>query len=176
MQNLHETYEGKKLKKCLLSMYLKLIEHHRVRMIDELEKFRDGLSDTPPKIPRRMAKLPAIFKILADRGFDGDSLSYPHVNVVVTPEFLGKDDDGNWRKQFTLGELERDRSICELRYTCEVVFSRVTTEKLLAGIIPYGQLAFIDHAHCSAHAQTNLRKPLKMPGHLSGIDSTYFDS
>ena len=117
-------------------MYLKLTEKERRDTIRQLEDFRDGLTDEPPKIPRRLAKLPAIFKVLADRGFDGDSLSYPHFNVVITPEFLGKNDDGTYRKQFSLNDLERDRKICELRYTCEVVFSRVTTEKILAGIIP----------------------------------------
>ena len=75
-----------------------------------------------------------------------------------------------------MAELERDQNICELRYTCEVVFSRVTTEKILAGVIPYSALALIEHAHCWAHAQANLRKPLKMPGSKSGLDEKYFDS
>ena len=114
--------------------------------------------------------------MLADRGFDGDSLSYPHFNVFVTPEFLGKNEDGSSRIQFTLAELDRDHKICELRYTCEVVFSRVTTEKILSGVIPYSALAYIEHAHCWAHAQANLRKPLKMPGSNSGIDKKYFDT
>lgn len=169
-------YEKKEIKKCLLSMYLKLTERERLDTIEELENFRDGKIDEPPKIPRRLAKLPAIFKVLADRGFDGDSLSYPHFNVVVTPEFLGKDEDGSSRKQFTLAELMRDRRICELRYTCEVVFSRVTTKKMVAGVIPYEALAHIEHAHCWAHAQANLRRPLKMPGSKSGITEEYFDS
>ena len=180
LQELHLAYEQGKLngglKKCLLSMYLKLTEVHRMRLIDQLHQFRDGELLESPHIPRRLAKLPAIFKILADRGFDGDSLSYPHVNVVVTPEFLGRDKDGSSRKQFTLAELERDRKICELRYTCEVVFSRVTTEKIVSGVIPYSSLAHIEHAHCWAHAQANLRKPLKMPGAASNIGIDYFES
>ena len=89
-------------------MYLKLTEVHQVRLIKQLRRFRDGKLLEPPQIPRRLAKLPAIFKILADRGFDGDSLLYPHANVVVTPEFLGREKDGSSRKQFTLAELERD--------------------------------------------------------------------
>ena len=101
--------------------------------------------------------------MLADRGFDGDSLSYPHFNVVITPEFLGRNDDGSSHIQFTLVELERDRKICELRHTCEVVFSRVTTKKTVSGVIPHSVLAHIENAHCWAHAQADLRKPLKMP-------------
>jgi len=157
-------------------MYLKLTEHHRVQVIEQLEMFWDGELDSPPKIPRRLAKLPACFKVLADRGFDGDSLSYPHFNVVVTPAFKGKNEDGSTRTQFDFSELDRDRKICELRYTCEVVFSRVTTKEIVSGVIPYSALAHIEHAHCWAHAQANLRKPLKMPGSSSGIDDAYFDS
>ena len=175
LEELHLKYEGCHLKKCLLSMHLLLTRHHRLRLIEELEKFRDGEINVPPKIPRRLAKLPGCFKVLADRGFDGDTLSYPHFNVVITPEFLGKDEDGKSRKQFTLAELERDRNICELRYTCEVVFSRVTTEKMLADVIPYEALAHIEHANCWAHAQANLRKPLKMPGSKSNITDSYFE-
>ena len=180
LQELHEAYErGKEnggLSKCLLSMYLKLTAHHRLRLIEDLKRYRDGELEEPPEIPRRMAKLAACFKILADRGFDGDSLSYPHANVVITPEFLGREKDGSSRKQFTLAELERNQKNCELRYTCKVVFSRVTTEKILAGIIPYSALAHIEHAHCWAHAQANLRLPLKMPGVASNIGPDYFES
>ena len=159
LQELHKEYEAGHLKKCLLSMYLKLTLNHRETLIEELKKFRDGKLEQPPKIPRRLAKLPAWLKVLADRGFDGDSLSYPHFNTVVTPEFYDKES-----KQFDLAQLERDRKICELRYTCEVVFSRVTTERLLAGIIPYSAFAHIEDAHCWAHAQANLRQPLQPPG------------
>ena len=88
LQSLHELYEAGRLRKCLLSMYLKLTEHHRLDVISKLEKYCDGELDTPPKIPRRLAKLPHVFKVLADRGFDGDNLSYSFFNIVVTPEFL----------------------------------------------------------------------------------------
>ncbi len=71
-------------------MYLKLTEHHWTKMIRVLKRYRNGEIDNPPEIPKQMAKLPAIFKILADWGFDGDALLYPHVNIVVTPEFLGR--------------------------------------------------------------------------------------
>ena len=93
------------------------------------------------------------------------------MNHVVTPEFYDKE-----TKQFDLAQLERDRKICELRYTCEVVFSRVTTEQLLAGIIPYSVLAHIEDAHCWAHAQANLRQPLQDPGKLAAdiLGEDYF--
>ena len=139
-------------------------------IISKLEKYRDGELDTPPKLPRRLANLPHVFKVLADRGFDGDNLSYPFFNIVVTPEFLVHE-----TKQFTMPQVERDRKICELRDTCEMVFSRVTTEKILGGVIQYTSLSYIENAHCWAHVQANLRKPLQMPGSASGIETSYFD-
>ena len=170
LQELHMAYEDCRLKKCLLSMYLKLTLHHREELIKKLKKYSDGKLDEPPKIPRRLAKLSRKFKVLADRGFAGDNLSYPNFNMVVTPEFCDKK-----TKQLTLGQLERDRKICELRYTCEVVFSRVTTEKMLSGVIPYSVFAHIENAHCWAHAQANLRMPLQPPGSKSGIGENYFE-
>lgn len=169
LQELHVLYEEKQLKKCALSMYLKLTTHHRVKLIKDLEDFRDGKVDAAPKIPRRLAKLPAYLKVLADRGFDGDNLSYPHFNMVITPEFMDSE-----TKQFSMAQLQRDRKICELRYTCEVVFSRVTTEEVLSDVIPYTVLAHIEDAFAWAHANANLKKPLKMPGTASGIDESYF--
>ncbi len=138
LQELHIEYEEGRLKKCLLSMYLKLTLEHRKKLIEQLKLYRDGKLRDPPKIPRRLAKLPAGLKVLADRGFANDSLSYPHLNDVITPEFYDKES-----KQFSLPQLQRDRKICELRYTCEVVFSRVTTEKIVSGVIPYSAFAHI---------------------------------
>ncbi len=85
LQELHVAYEQGKISKCLLLMYLTPTKHHQTKMINELKRYRDGEIEKPPEIPKQMAKLPAIFKILADRGFDGDALSYPHVNIIVTP-------------------------------------------------------------------------------------------
>lgn len=173
LQELHVEYEAGRMKKCLLSMYLKLTLHHRKKIIEQLKMYRDGKLNEPPRIPRRLAKLLSNLKVLADRGFDGDNLSYPHFNMVVTPEFYDKES-----KQFDISQLERDRKICELRYTCEVVFSRVTTEKMMSGVIPYSVFAHIEHAHCWAHAQANLRQPLQMPGSnaLDILGQSYFDN
>ena len=67
-------------------MYLKLTKHYRLDVVSKLEKYRDGELDTPYKIPRRLAKLPHVLKVLADRSFDGDNLSHHFFNIVVTPE------------------------------------------------------------------------------------------
>lgn len=48
---------------------------------------------------------------------------YPNFNIQITPNFL------KGRAQFTSEEVLSDWRICQLRYTSEVAFSRVTNEK-----------------------------------------------
>lgn len=171
LEELHLIFEGKvkgkKLRKCLLSMYLKLTKCDRRKMIKEIKDYRDGLTKCPPQIPRRLAKLPRELSVLADRGFADDSLSYPNFNAIVSPEFL------EGREQFARDEVARDRKKCELRYTCEVVYSRVVNEDLLNGIVPFEAMARVSNAHSWAHGAANLRRPLKMPGSNSKL-SEYF--
>lgn len=171
LEELHLIYEGKvegkTLRKCLLSMHLKLTEGDRRKTIKNIKDFRDGLTEEPPKIPRRLAKLPRDLSVLADRAFADDSLSYPNFNVIVSPEFL------EGREQFARDELQRDRKKCELRYTCEVVYSRIVNEEILKGIIPYEVMARVSNAHAWAHGAANLYRPLKLPGSASGLEG-YF--
>lgn len=173
LESLHNIYEGKidgkSLRKCLLSMYLKMTENDRRKTIKELKEFRDGLRADPPKIPRRLAKLSQYLTVLADRGFASDSLSYPNFNKIISPEFL------EGREQFEMDEVKRDRKKCELRYTCEVVYSRVINEDILKGVIPYEVLYRISNAHDWAHGSCNLHRPLKNPGSSCGLVADYFD-
>ena len=48
------------------------------------------------------------------------------------------------RKQFEVHEISADRDICELRYTCEVAFSRVTQINGLKDVIPFELLSLFD--------------------------------
>ena len=106
----------------------------------------------PPQIPTRLAKTPPGYKILVDKGFDGDNLSYPNFNYVITPVFLTKNKDA----QFSMDDLKRDRNKCELRHTCKVVYIGVVSETVLGGVIPCHVMAHIDHANSWAHGYNNL--------------------
>ena len=85
LQELHVAYEGKLFGNFLLPIYLKLTEHHRLKVIDQLERYYNRELDEPPQMTWRLARFLGCFKVLADGGFDGENISYPHFNVVVTP-------------------------------------------------------------------------------------------
>ena len=79
---------------------------------------------------RRLQKIPRGHAILADRGFYGTSHYHPNYNAQLTPSFLAG------RDRFTAEEVQADYEICKLRYTCEVVFARVTRESALRDVVP----------------------------------------
>jgi len=92
--------------------------------------------------------------MLSDRGFAGTARYYPNVNAQLTPSFL------KGRLQFTSDEVSADWRICKLRYTCEVAFSRVTSESGLKDVIPWSFMPIIEDMNDWAHANVNLQRPL----------------
>jgi hypothetical protein len=76
------------------------------------------------------------------------------MNRQMTPKFLGG------RKQFTEEEVSADRTICKLRYTCEVAFSRVTDTKSLQDVIHHRHFPSLDAMNHWGHASVNIKQPL----------------
>ena len=103
----------------------------------------------------RLHKVPAGYSMLSDRGFAGTERYYPNLNQQITPKFLAG------RKQFTCGDVSDDRRICQLRYTCEVCFARVTSETSLKDVIPYPIIKHLDAISHWGHATVNLGAPLQ---------------
>ena len=103
----------------------------------------------------RLKKCPSNWRMLADRGFANTAHYYPKQNPQLTPTFL------EGRDRFTAGEVKSDYEICRLRYTCEVAFSRVTSETSLKDAIPYSYLPTLDAINHWAHAHANLQAPLQ---------------
>ena len=79
----------------------------------------------------RLKKCPPGWAMLSDRGFWNTAWFYPNLNRQMMPKFL------SGRKQFTAEEVSADRTICKLRYTCEVAFSRVTDTSGLQDVISH---------------------------------------
>ena len=102
----------------------------------------------------RLAKIPAGWLCLSDRGFAGTARYYPHCIQQLTPKFKAG------RRQFSESEIKTDMDICKLRYTCEVAFSRVTTVKALKDRIPYWYFNDLDSMNHWGHAKVNLMRPL----------------
>jgi hypothetical protein len=107
----------------------------------------------------RLKKCPPGWTMLSDRGFWETARYYPNMNRQLTPKFL------SGRSQFTAEEVSADRIICKLRYTCEVVFSRVTDSDGLKDVIPHSHYGMLDAMNHWGHANVNICRPL-MP--LSG--------
>ena len=92
--------------------------------------------------------------MLSDRGFWDTARFYPNMNRQLTPKFL------SGRNQFTAEEVSADRTICKLRYTCEVAFSRVTDTSALQDVIPHDFFVMLDAMNHWGHANVNIKKPL----------------
>ena len=114
-----------------------------------------------------LKKIPAGRLVLADRGFSRDAILYPNFNVHLTPCFL------TGRDQFTSGEVESDRRKCELRYTSETAFSRVTCTTGLRDSIPRSLFTIMEDMCDWGHAYINLCAPMQPP---SGAPEGYFNN
>ena len=158
---LDEKYISGELKrKTLLSFYLRSTREYRAKLIAYLQantEDRERLKDQTVFISGCLGKIPPGWKILADRGFWRDGILYPHLNEILFPHFIHK------REQFESEEISTDRKICQLRYTCEVAFSRVTDINAIAGVIPYRLFPYVEHIVNWGHANVNLGAPLQNP-------------
>jgi hypothetical protein len=103
----------------------------------------------------RLRKCPPGYSMLSDRGFAGTARLYPNFNPQLTPRFL------MGRKQFSADEVNNDRRICKLRYTCEVAFARVVMEQGLTDVIPFGLWGMLGAMNDWGHANVNLLAPLQ---------------
>lgn len=83
------------------------------------------------------------------RGWGGTASREP------TPAFI------SGRAQFTKSELVSDLRICQLRYTSEVVYSRVTDETCLTDVVRRGLWGVMGAAWDWGHANGNLLLPLQ---------------
>ena len=111
-----------------------------------------------------LAKIPAGRTVLADRGFSKDAFLYPNFKIHLTP-FLAR------REQSTSTEVQEDRRKCEVRYTSETAFSRVTKTNGLRDSIPRSLFAIMDDMSDWGHAYINLCAPMQTP---SGSPAGYF--
>lgn len=103
----------------------------------------------------RLDKCPAGYAMLSDRGFAGTARLYPNFNAQLTPRFL------MGRLQFSADEVNSDRAICKLRYTCEVAFARVVMEQGLYDVIPFGLWGMLGSMNDWGHANVNLLTALQ---------------
>ena len=89
-----------------------------------------------PIVWQRLAKIPGSISLLNDKGFAGTERYYPNLNRMKTPPVMR----ARKVKQYHQSELKPKADLCRLRYTCEVVFARVTEQDLFKDKIPYYNL------------------------------------
>jgi len=94
-------------------------------------------------------KFPLGYMILGDKGFDHTASCYVNYNTTLHPAFLT---DGN----FDLSQIGHNVNICQKKYTCEVVYSRVTDVPILYGKIPRQRFHLFDSIVGWAHGRANL--------------------
>jgi hypothetical protein len=116
-----------------------------------------------------LQNIPPGLYVLADRGFAGCSSCYPNANSIIFPSFvLG-------REQFEVEEVKKNISICRLRYSSEVFFSRVTDSAMMRGVVEMNKLKHF-YAHLAfSHARNNIcYEPLSKPANWEDyIKETY---
>ena len=111
------------------------------------------------KNPVRLAKIPPGYSNLANRGFASCAMYYPNLNAQITPHFLAG------HEQFHQEEISADRLKCQVRYTSETYFSRVTDTTALRDRISFSLFQQLSHIVDWAHGRANLCQPLQKPSH-----------
>jgi hypothetical protein len=120
-----------------------------------------NLMFVPKQLWLRLAKIPKEYKTLADKGFAETERDYPNFNTAVeTPTKLAA--AKAYRK--APEHIKRDRPLTSSRFSAETVFSRVYSEDILNGKIPYYLIPLLPYAHSLAHGEANLDQPFRTPG------------
>jgi hypothetical protein len=163
---LHERFrirfEAGDLKPNLFSFYLWVMVAERHAILRHLGSSMVLPSWAPdsgplPRLFPRLQKFPKNTKGLGDKGFHKDQFNMPNHNEIHTPIRL----DG--RLQYTNSEIKEGKINKTNRYTCEVVYSRVTDCKLLRDRLPRWHFRNLIMANSWAHGRANLQQPLLKP-------------
>lgn len=172
-ERLHVAYEEKKMTKTILSYYLLEMKSDRHKILKWLgSDLVPGHVPMPseedlPDIWLRLAKIPASWDVLGDKGFYKSDRCYPNLNKVRTPWKLSDKNVKQYRR--SAGMIVEDRETSDTRVVVEDDYERYRNEKILKGPIQYWQLALLPYAHEWGHAMMNLSEPMRRPGEKSSI-------
>ena len=156
--NLYEYYKKGHLRKCNLTHYIHHMYEDLILMKKCIESQDKTLClDVEKRFPTRLGKFPKNTRGMGDKGFANIRFSLPNRNVMVFPHFAASG------YQFTAAQLMQDKSVKEIRWKDEVVFSRLTEEKFLATIVPYVHLKHLQQGINWGLARSNLGQPIYKP-------------
>ena len=165
-ERLGALYRDGKLKHNTLSFYLEAMRKKRRKWLHYMcsSMADDSWDDPSVELPEvglavGLTMIPKDWRVLADKGFTYVTRHFPNFNAIDTPPRLGKRKYG----RYSSAEGKSSKSIIKLRYTCEVVFRRVTEEEVLRDRISYHNFSVLPHVQAWAHAHNNLSGPLAIP-------------
>jgi hypothetical protein len=92
---------------------------------------------------------PVNYLILGDKGFDNTAGCYFNYNTTLHPSFLTN-------PEFNRDQVNHNVHICQKRYSCEVVYSRVTRILKLSGVIGKESFSHFEAMVGWAHGRANL--------------------
>jgi hypothetical protein len=92
---------------------------------------------------------PVNYLILGDKGFDNTAGCYFNYNTTLHPSFLTN-------PEFNRDQVNHNVRICQKRYSCEVVYSRVTRILKLSGVIGKESFSHFEAMVGWAHGRANL--------------------
>ena len=113
--------------------------------------------------------IPVGYIVSGDKGFFGTSGFYVNFNPILSPSFLY----GN--SQFSPQQMNHNLRSCQLRYTCEVVYSNVTNCIRLEGFFPRNLFHHFQDLCDWAHGRANMYLPLQMPAKNSDFFPKFQD-
>ena len=94
-------------------------------------------------------KFPFGYMILGDKGFDNTATCYVNYNTTLHPAFLTND-------QFNQDQGNHNITICQKRYSCETVYSRVTDTVKLSGVYRREHFQHFEALVGWAHGRANI--------------------
>ena len=154
---LNTLYEKGVLSYCALSHYVYFMKEELLEML----RIINGESDIKSKVYfTKLKKFPLSTYGVTDRGFKQTSMYYPNGNRILYPTFIS---DAAFHKQFSKRQLTSDKKLKTCRWKEEAVFSRVTNEKYISGIISFHKFRFIEHCYNWGMARCNLNNDFVAP-------------
>ena len=151
LQRIHDAAENQLIPPSMITYHLKKYNELRSKL---LEGLRTG-GDDQFRTETGLSKLHGAG--LVDRGYKGFGIFYPNLNAHIYPSYL------EGRKHFSYNDMKRDVTVKKLRYTSEVIFSRVQTTRFLHGTITHNKMPLMDYAVSWAFGRANMFAPLRKP-------------
>jgi hypothetical protein len=177
-QRLHLLYEEGKLRKCLLSYFLKVVSKDCLSLLSWMGSKlashipKPAFADLPVIPALRLAKIPTDYGVCGDKGFTNIKVYLPNVNIVATPPAVVNSKTHRLSSEM----IELEIPVTTVRAPCETAFAHIQSEAILTERVPYHHIPFINHGHMLGLGEANLCQPLRRPGRNAIVGDDYWSN